>query len=291
MNESAPLKEKTAIVTGASSGIGRATAQLLASKGAHVYLVGRTQSALDELHSGIVDAGGSASVAVMDINNTQSVIDLVNTAVAETGRLDIMVNNAGLEHPGSIIDGDVSHWRDMVETNIVALLAGSQAAIKAMRKCGNQGHVVNVSSVSAQRPNSGVYGATKHAVNVISSSLRDELEEDDIRVTNVMPGATSTNFARNFPVEFVERIIGLSGMDIEFAPGQHLPAEVLESLASNLQKMLCDPADVANAVLYAVSQPINVNIAEIVVRPPRAMTPSALIKIQYGVCYGSSCVS
>ena len=114
---------------------------------------------------------------------------LVQQALDESQRLDIMVNNAGLEYPGSIIDGDMDKWREMVDTNILALLAGCQAGVKAMRSCGAQGHIVNVSSVSAQRPNSGVYGATKHAVNVISSSLRDELEnDDDIRITNVLPG-------------------------------------------------------------------------------------------------------
>jgi NADP-dependent 3-hydroxy acid dehydrogenase YdfG len=159
----------------------------------------------------------------------------------------------------------------MVDTNILALLSGCQAGVKAMRTCGAQGHIVNVSSVSAQRPNSGVYGATKHAVNVISSSLRDELENDDIRITNVMPGATSTNFARNFPPAFAEQFISAAGLDIPFTPGQPLPAETLDTLANSLKPLLCNPIDVANAVIYAVSQPINVNIAEIVVRPPRAM--------------------
>ena len=98
-----------------------------------------------------------------------------------------------------------------------------------------------MSSVSAQRNNSGVYGATKHAVNVISSSLRDELEEDDIRVTNVLPGATSTNFARNFPPEFVHQFIAASGLDIDFTPGEHLPAESLEAMADNLKKCSASP--------------------------------------------------
>ena len=101
----------------------------------------------------------------------------------------------------------------MLETNVLALLVGCQAAVRAMRTCGAEGHVVNVSSVSAQRNNSGVYGATKHAVNVISASLRDELENDTIRVSNVMPGATATNFGRNFDPEFVNRIAMASGMD------------------------------------------------------------------------------
>ena len=271
MHETELLNGKTAIVTGASSGIGRATAELLGQHGVHVYLVGRTQSALDEVRDRIADAGGRASIACIDINETGRIGALVQQVLDETKRLDIMVNNAGLEYPGSIIDGDVDQWREMVETNIVALLSGCQAGVKAMRTSGSQGHIVNVSSVSAQRPNSGVYGATKHAVNVISSSLRDELENDDIRITNVMPGATSTNFARNFPPAFAEQFISAAGLDIPFTPGQPLPAEILNTLANNLKPMLCNPIDVANAVIFAVSKPINVNIAEIVVRPPRAM--------------------
>jgi NADP-dependent 3-hydroxy acid dehydrogenase YdfG len=107
---------------------------------------------------------------------------------------------------------------------------------------------------------------------VISSSLRDELEEDTIRVTNVMPGATATNFARNFDQEFVNRIVKMSGMDVEVRPGDHLPPEVLEELQANMKQLLCNANDVAKAVLYAVTQPIEVNIADIAVRPPRAMT-------------------
>jgi NADP-dependent 3-hydroxy acid dehydrogenase YdfG len=271
MTDSHTLHGKTAIVTGASSGIGRATAELLGQKGAHVYLVGRTQTALDEVRDLILKAGGTASVACVNINESGRIASFVQRALDETKRLDIMVNNAGLEYPGSIIDGEADQWREMVDTNILALLSGCQAGVKAMRTCGAQGHIVNVSSVSAQRPNSGVYGATKHAVNVISSSLRDELENDDIRITNVMPGATSTNFARNFPPAFAEQFISAAGLDIPFTPGQPLPAETLNTLANNLKPMLCNPIDVANAVIYAVSQPINVNIAEIVVRPPRAM--------------------
>ena len=196
----------------------------------------------------------------------------MDVAVERTGRLDIMVNNAGLEFPSSIIEGSPEDWRAMLETNVLALLAGCKAAVLAMRKCGAQGHIVNMSSVSAQRRNSGVYGATKHAVNVISASLRDELEEDDIRVTNVLPGATATNFARHFPAPFVDKIIEMSGAELTPKEGDHYSAETLDGLARNLSKNLCSPDDIASAVMYAVTQPITVNIADIVVRPPRAMT-------------------
>ena len=271
MRNSKPLENLTAIVTGASSGIGRAIAEKLGGAGAHVFLAGRNEQAMHESKQNIENLGGVASIQTGDIRDIAQVQSLIDTAVVATGRLDIMVNNAGLEYPGSIIDGDPQAWREMLETNVLGLLVGCQGAVKAMRGCAAEGHIVNISSVSAQRNNSGVYGATKHAVNVISSSLRDELEEDTIRVTNVMPGATSTNFARNFPREFVNKIISMSGMDIDAKEGEHLPPEVLDQLQQNAKQMVANAHDVAKAVLYAVTQPIEVNVAEIVVRPPRAM--------------------
>lgn len=271
MRNSKPLENLTAIVTGASSGIGRAIAEKLGGAGAHVFLAGRNEQAMHESKQNIENLGGVASIQTGDIRDIAQVQSLIDAAVVATGRLDIMVNNAGLEYPGSIIDGDPQAWREMLETNVLGLLVGCQGAVKAMRGCAAEGHIVNISSVSAQRNNSGVYGATKHAVNVISSSLRDELEEDTIRVTNVMPGATSTNFARNFPREFVNKIISMSGMDIDAKEGEHLPPEVLDQLQQNAKQMLANAHDVAKAVLYAVTQPIEVNVAEIVVRPPRAM--------------------
>ena len=266
------LAGRTAVVTGASSGIGLAIARRLAAAGAYVFLAGRTAGPMEQTKQAIEDAGGNAQVVTADLRDPNEVQSLVDVAVMQTGRLDIMVNNAGLEFPASIIEGAPEDWRAMLETNVLALLTGCKAAVIAMRKCGAQGHIVNMSSVSAQRRNSGVYGATKHAVNVISASLRDELEEDDIRVTNVLPGATATNFARHFPGPFVDKIIEMSGTELTPKEGDHYSAETLDGLARNLSKNLCSPDDIANAVMYAVTQPITVNIADIVVRPPRAMT-------------------
>lgn len=266
------LAGRTAVVTGASSGIGLAIAKRLASTGAYVFLAGRTFGPMEQAKLAIEEAGGDAQVVTADLRDPDEVQSLVDVAVERTGRLDIMVNNAGLEFPSSIIEGSPEDWRAMLETNVLALLAGCKAAVLAMRKCGAQGHIVNMSSVSAQRRNSGVYGATKHAVNVISASLRDELEEDDIRVTNVLPGATATNFARHFPAPFVDKIIEMSGTELTPKEGDHYSAETLDGLARNLSKNLCSPDDIASAVMYAVTQPITVNIADIVVRPPRAMT-------------------
>lgn len=266
------LSGQTAIVTGASSGIGLAIAKQLAQAGAHVFLAGRTSEPMEEAKHIIEQDGGNATVITVDLRDPSQVQNLVGAAVTQTGRLDIMVNNAGLEFPSSIVDGSPEEWRAMLETNVLALLVGCQSAVIAMRECDAEGHIVNISSVSAQRRNSGVYGATKHAVNVISASLRDELEEDDIRVTNVLPGATATNFARNFPGPFVEKMIEMSGTELTPKRGEHYSAETLGEFAKNMKKNLCSAEDIANAVMYVVTQPINVNVADIVVRPPRAMT-------------------
>lgn len=271
MNATQPLEGQTAVVTGASSGIGRAIAERLGEAGAHVFLCGRTTAAMEESKKKIEEAGGRASVIAADVRDLSQVRGLIDTAVSETGRIDIMVNNAGLEHPASILEGDPEEWREMFETNVLALLVGCQAAVKAMRACGAEGKIVNISSVASQRRDSGVYGATKHAVNVISASLRGELEEDSIRVTNVMPGATVTNFARNFSPEFTSGILKMAGSDVAVQKGERLPDEVLRKVSSLLKERFADPTHVANAVLYVVTQPIDINIADIVVRPPKAL--------------------
>ncbi len=263
------LTGRTAVVTGASSGIGRAIAERLGAAGAHVFLAGRTLAAMEASKKEIEESGGRASVQAVDVRDVQQVRDLVDTAVRETSRLDIMVNNAGVSFPASIVDGEPEEWRTMLETNVLALLVGCQAAVRAMRACKAEGHIVNISSIAAQRPGSGVYGSTKHAVNDISATLRGELEEDSIRVVNVMPGAIATNFARNFDPAFVAGFIKMAGLDIEVKQGERLPDEVFEKLSVQLKQMLGDPADVAEAVLYAVTQPIHVNLADIVVRPPK----------------------
>jgi NADP-dependent 3-hydroxy acid dehydrogenase YdfG len=263
------LEGKTAIVTGASSGIGRATAETLGAAGAHVFLAGRTAAAMEISKKKIEEAGGKASVVTLDVRDIAQVQELVATAVGESGRLDIMVNNAGVSFPSPILEAEPENWRAMLETNILGLLVGCQSAVKAMRECNAEGHIVNISSIAAQRSDSGVYGSTKHAVNAISSSLRGELEEDTIRVVNVMPGAIATNFARNFDPAFVEGFVKMAGLDVEVKKGERLPDEVFEKLSAKLRTLLGDPADVANAILYAVTQPIEVDIADIVVRPAK----------------------
>ncbi len=265
------LSGKTAVVTGASSGIGRAIAEKLGAAGAQVYLAGRTAAAMDASKARIEAAGGKATPVVTEMRDVAQVQALVERAAADTGRLDIMVNNAGVSHPEPIVEGDPEHWREMFETNVIALLTGCQAAVKAMRKSGAQGHIVNISSIAAHRPDSGVYGATKHAVNCISNTLRVELEGDSIRVVTIMPGAIATNFGRNFDPAVIANIVRASGVEVEVKRGERLPDEVFERMAPMMRQTLGSPDDVANAVFYAVSQPFDVNVAEIVVRPPKQL--------------------
>ncbi len=267
-NPSPSLTGKTAIVTGASSGIGRATAERFGAAGAHVFLGGRSSAPMEESAKRIREAGGQASVVVLDVRDVAQVRGLVEDAVSATGRLDLMVNNAGVSFPAPILEGEPEEWRTMLETNILGLLVGCQAAAKAMRACSAEGHIVNISSVAARRPDSGVYGSTKHAVNCISETLRKELAEDTIRVVNVMPGAIGTNFARNFDPEFIAGFAKLSGVEIEAKKGEKLPDEVFEKLGPIMRPRLGTPEDVADAIFYAVTQPIHVNVADIVIRPP-----------------------
>jgi NADP-dependent 3-hydroxy acid dehydrogenase YdfG len=223
--------------------------------------------------SRIEAAGGSAEAHVVDVRRVDEMRGFVAHATESTGRLDVMVNNAGLSHPDAILEeSDPEHWRVMLETNVFALLVGSQAAVQAMRACGAEGHLVNISSVAALRSDSGVYGATKHAVNCITNSLRRELMEEPIKVLTVMPGAIATNFARNFDSTVLQGLVSVAGDDIpavEITKGERLPDEVLAGAQEALPGHLLTPEDVADAVLWAVTRPANVHLSEIVVRPKR----------------------
>ena len=268
------LSGKTAIVTGASSGIGGAIARALAGEGAEVYVAGRTEASLKALTEQIAKAGGKAHAAVIDVRDPVSVGGLVDRAVKETGRLNIMVNNAGLSYPDSIATGKFEHWREMLETNVLGLLAGAQAAIKAMRKGKFEGHIVNISSIAGRRDGAGVYGATKAAVNTIGETLRIELENDPIRVVQIMPGAVMTNFGRNFPRAVVEGLMKSMGESVAPDMDGKLPDEVIERAQAKAAQMFAHADDVARAVVFAVTQPVTLNIFEMVVRPQRSLPES-----------------
>ena len=212
-------------------------------------------------------SGGGATIVVGDVRDPGVVQGLVDAAVAATGHLDVMVNNAGVADFKPVLDGNVDSWRSMYETNVIALLVGCQTAVRAMRAQGTPGHIVNISSVAAQNPSSGVYGSTKHAVNVLTSTLRLELIEDPIKVTTILPGVIATNMARSLDPGVLSTIAALSGLDIELLPGERIPDDVLEAAQVALSEFTAKPDDVASAVLFALNQPLGVHIAEIVVRP------------------------
>ena len=184
-----------------------------------------------------------------------------------------MVNNAGLGNPSATItDGDPDDWREMLEVNVLALAVGCQAAIRAMRATGSEGHIVNISSVAALRRESGMYGATKHAVNCLNSTLRQELESDTIRVTSIMPGVFATNFSRNMDRGAMIRLAASIGInDLDFDSQGRLPRATLDAMQQKMTPFMGDVAQVAEAVRYAVTQPIELNVEEIVIRPQKSL--------------------
>ncbi len=265
------LKGKTALVTGASSGIGRATALKLAALGAHVFVTGRRQEALDELAPIAERAGGKITAEAFDIRDYDKFQGFIERAAEETGTFNILVNNAGLSHPDSIAKGDPEKWREMMEVNILSLLAGSQCAIHIMRKGGFEGHIVHISSVAARSDASGVYGGTKAMVSALATTMRKELEDDNIRVVNICPGAVITNFARNFPPDYINAVLQSLGIDLTFEPGMTLPPEIHDKVNEAAPALLLHADDIAKAVVYAVTQPINVDIFEMTVRPAKSL--------------------
>jgi len=268
------LPGKTSVITGASSGIGKATACLLAEEGSHVFIAGRSIERLKEVARSIEDGGGKATIGAFDLNDYDALQAFVAEAAERTGRLDIIVNAAGVHHPGTIADGKLADWRAMFETNVIAVLAGSQAAIRVMRETGSKGHIVTISSYAGQGDGHDVYGATKAAVNSICKVLRAELENEPIRAVTIMPGAVATNFGRHHPPEFVSGLLKSVGISTTFETGDVLSDEVLEELRNRASSIFASPNDIARAVLYAVTQPHDVSVSEILVGPRKSF-PSA----------------
>jgi NADP-dependent 3-hydroxy acid dehydrogenase YdfG len=268
-----PLNGRSALITGASSGIGRAIAERLARDGAAVHLLGRTVSSMEETVSAIEAAGGTAAFTALDVRDTDALADVV-AKVADDSGLDIMVNSAGLGHWGKILDGTVVQWREMLEVNVLGLLVGCWSAIAAMRRTGRGGHIVNISSIAATRPDSGVYGATKAAVNHLTAGLRQELEQDDIRITSLMPGVVATNFVRHMDPGMIQGMAALVGVEIDVEPGERLPEEVIDKAQEAMEVIIAKAEDIADVVAYIVGLPRRLNIPEIIVRP--AQTSSLL---------------
>lgn len=271
MNSEKPLEGKAAVVTGASSGIGQAIGKHLAEAGAHVYLAGRTKETLDRTVDEIKRAGGKATAQAFDIRDGDAFSVFMDRVVQENEALHIMVNNAGLSYPGTIADGDPEQWREMLDVNVHALLLGCKLAIKAMRGYMCEGHIVNISSIAGRLEATGVYGATKSAVNQISRTLRKELENEYIRVVNICPGAVVTNFGRNFPPEVIKNFMKMAGIEGEFQRGEHMPEEAIPMLQQSAKQLFASADDIARTVVFAVTQPIELNIFDIEVRPQKAL--------------------
>lgn len=240
------LKDRIALVTGASSGIGAATARALARAGARVALAARRRERLDALAAEIADGGGEALVLEADLAREEEARRCVADTERAFGRLDILVNNAGVMYLEPIEEADLARWRRMFELNVLGLIAATQVALPGMR-ARRDGHIVNVSSTAGRvaNPNAGGYAATKFGVVAFSESLRREVHKDNIRVSVIEPGAVATELRDHVAHADTQRAINAW-------------AEAMRQLQSE---------DVANAILFCVAQPAHVNINEILMRP------------------------
>ena len=272
MSDRLSVHGRTVCITGSSSGMGRAIAEHLGALGATVYLMGRNAEPMEESKARIEAAGGKADLATFDVADTAALQAWIQRAADETGRLDVMINNAGLGDFGtSFLGGDPDIWKGMLDVNVLALAVGSQAAVAAMRSTESQGNIINISSVAAIRRDSGMYGATKHAVNCINASLRSELEDDTIRVTSIMPGVFATNFSRNVGDDMMGMIAGMAGVEnVERDAEGRVSREMLAQLAANMSTTFGDVEDIARTVEFVITQPIHLNIEELVIRPAKS---------------------
>jgi NADP-dependent 3-hydroxy acid dehydrogenase YdfG len=272
MSDRMSVHGRTVCITGSSSGMGRAIAEHLGALGATVYLMGRNAEPMEESKARIEAAGGKADLATFDVTDTAALQAWIQRAADETGRLDVMINNAGFGDFGtSFLGGDPDIWKGMLDVNVLALAVGSQAAVAAMRATESQGNIINISSVAAIRRDSGMYGATKHAVNCINASLRSELEDDTIRVTSIMPGVFATNFSRNVGDDMMGMIAGMAGVEnVERDDEGRVSREMLAQLAANMSTTFGDVEDIARTVEFVITQPIHLNIEELVIRPAKS---------------------
>jgi NADP-dependent 3-hydroxy acid dehydrogenase YdfG len=241
------LTGKTALVTGASSGIGRSTALALAQAGANVALVARRAERLKDLAAQIEADGGKALALAADVTNEQEATGAVDDAVRHFGGLGILVNAAGMTQTGKVENGDLADWRYVFELNFWAGLYTARAAIPALKARGG-GDIVNISSTAGRRAvgaTFGPYAASKFALTAFNESLRAEVTLAGIRVSIIEPGATATEIHEHIKDDKVR----------DFTRG-------------HLQKDgAMEPADVAAAIVFVVSLPPRVNISQMVIRP------------------------
>jgi NADP-dependent 3-hydroxy acid dehydrogenase YdfG len=238
------INDKVIVITGASSGIGEATALLLAGRGAKVVLGARGSGRLEALAKRITDAGGQAAYAPTDVKKREDVSNLVRLARERFGKLDVLFNNAGVMPISPLDDLRVTDWEDMIDVNIKGVLYGIAEALPVFRKQGF-GHIINTASTAGLKTtaNQSVYSGTKFAVRAISEGLRQEAG-DKLRVTIISPGFVNTNFA----------------------DGMTNP-EVKAQMEASRDTFAMSPDAIARAVAFAIEQPANVDVGEIVIRP------------------------
>ncbi|HLI62356.1 MAG TPA: SDR family oxidoreductase [Terriglobales bacterium] len=235
---------KVVVITGASSGLGEAAARLLCAQGASVVLGARRADRIQSLAKELTGSGGNALAIRTDVTRREQVQALVDAAVRSYGRIDVMINNAGLMPLSSLERLKIDDWDRMIDVNIKGVLYGIAAALPYMMQ-QKSGHIINVASVAGHkvRPGGTVYSATKHAVRVISEGLRQEVKPYNIRTTVISPGAVATEL-----------------------PNSITEADVAEKIGKVYE--LAIPADsFARAVAFAMSQPEDVDVNEILYRP------------------------
>ncbi len=241
------LSGRTVAITGASSGIGEATALACARAGAAVALAARREERIAELAARIADEGGRAVALPTDVADERQARAFVEHAYEQLGRLDALVNNAGVMLLGPVEGADTARWRRMIDVNCLGLLYCTHAALPVMREQGG-GHIVNVSSVAGRTANAGsaVYNMTKWGVNAFSEALRQEALDANIRVTIIEPGAVVTE------------LLDHNDPEVQEAAGR---------MFGDIKRL--ESEDIADAILYALAQPEHVAINEVLVRPAK----------------------
>ncbi|UJW32499.1 SDR family oxidoreductase [Saccharothrix sp. AJ9571] len=236
---------KVIAVTGASSGIGEATARLMAERGAAVVLGARRKDRLDELAKDIRDQGGRAIACAIDVTHRKDLERLVDRAVTEFGRLDVLVSNAGISKIGPVADLDVDGWSAMIDVNVRGVLHGIAAALPVFRRQG-RGHLVTTVSTAGLKitPIMAVYAGTKNAVRTILEGLRQESTDGMLRTTSISPGYVSTELADSIDDPVVR-----------------------QGIRENMAEFAIPPEAVARAIAFAVEQPDDVEIGDITIRP------------------------
>ncbi len=240
------LVGKVALVTGASSGIGEATAIALAEEGARVAVTARRRDRLEKLAVRLAGLGAEPLVLEADLLDETQAQRVVHETEAHFGRLDVLVNNAGVMYLEPVAEADLGRWRQMLELNVLSLIASTQAALAGMTARGD-GHIVNISSTAGRiaNPNAAAYSATKFGVVAFSEALRREVYRHGIRVSVIEPGVVQTELRDHI--------------------GHAATRDALNAWADGMRQL--QSRDVAEAIAFCVTRPPHVNINEILMRP------------------------